>query len=77
MYIAALSAVNPQLYEATVVDGASQRQKMLFIDIPLLIGALSCLRACALPAGDRRAPLPVTTVDVWRTTHGFFGYLDD
>ena len=37
MYIAALSAVDPQLYEAAVVDGASKWQKMLYIDIPLLI----------------------------------------
>lgn len=37
MYIAALSAVDPQLYEAAVVDGANKWQKMLYIDIPLLI----------------------------------------
>ncbi len=36
MYIAALSAVDPQLYEAAVVDGASKWQKTRYIDIPLL-----------------------------------------
>ncbi len=36
MYIAALSAVDPQLYEAAVVDGANKWQKMRYIDIPLL-----------------------------------------
>ena len=34
MYIAALSAVDPQLYEAADVDGASKWQKVLAIDIP-------------------------------------------
>lgn len=37
MYIAALSAVDPQLYEAAVVDGASKWQKIIYIDLPLLI----------------------------------------
>ena len=37
MYIAALSAVDPQLYEAAVVDGANKWQKMRSIDIPLLM----------------------------------------
>lgn len=36
MYIAALSAVDPQLYEAAVVDGANKWQKMRYIDIPML-----------------------------------------
>ena len=34
MYIAALSAVDPQLYEAAVVDGANKWQKILYIDLP-------------------------------------------
>jgi putative aldouronate transport system permease protein len=37
MYIAALSAVDPQLYEAAVVDGANKWQKIIYIDLPLLI----------------------------------------
>lgn len=37
MYIAALSAVDPQLYEAAVVDGANKWQKMRYIDIPMLV----------------------------------------
>lgn len=36
MYIAALSAVDPQLYEAAVVDGANKWQKVWYIDIPML-----------------------------------------
>lgn len=37
MYIAALSAVDPQLYEAAVVDGANKWQKLRFIDVPMLL----------------------------------------
>ncbi len=34
IYIAALSAINPELYEAATVDGATRFQRMLRIDIP-------------------------------------------
>ncbi len=37
IYIAALSSVDPSLYEAATVDGASKRQKMWHIDVPMLI----------------------------------------
>lgn len=37
IYIAALSSVDPSLYEAATVDGASRWQKIKFIDIPMLI----------------------------------------
>lgn len=37
IYIAALSGVDPSLYEAATVDGASKMQKVRFIDIPMLI----------------------------------------
>ncbi len=37
IYIAALSAVDPSLYEAATVDGASRWQKVRFIDIPMLL----------------------------------------
>ncbi len=36
IYIAALSSVNPELYEAAEVDGATKLQKILNIDIPSL-----------------------------------------
>jgi putative aldouronate transport system permease protein len=39
IYLAALAGVNPQLYEAARVDGASRFQKVLHIDIPGLIPA--------------------------------------
>lgn len=37
IYIAALSAVNPSLYEAATMDGATRWQKIRFIDIPMLM----------------------------------------
>lgn len=37
IYIAALSAVSPSLYEAATVDGASRWQKIRYIDIPMLL----------------------------------------
>ncbi len=37
LYIAALSAIDPSLYEAATVDGASKWQKILKIDLPLLL----------------------------------------
>lgn len=43
MYIAALSAVDPSLYEAAVVDGANKWQKMRYIDIPMLIPTMVTL----------------------------------
>jgi putative aldouronate transport system permease protein len=39
IYLAALAGVNPQLYEAARVDGASRFQKMVHIDIPGLLPA--------------------------------------
>ncbi|WP_424769324.1 ABC transporter permease [Paenibacillus sp. sgz302251] len=37
IYIAALSAVDPSLYEAAKVDGASRWQRIRYIDIPMLM----------------------------------------
>lgn len=37
IYIAALSTVDPSLYEAATVDGASRWHKIRYIDIPMLI----------------------------------------
>lgn len=36
IYIAALSSINPDLYEAAKVDGVNRWQKVLFIDLPSL-----------------------------------------
>ncbi|MDO3409310.1 ABC transporter permease subunit [Saccharibacillus sp. CPCC 101409] len=37
IYIAALSAVDPSLYEAATVDGANRWHKVRYIDIPMLM----------------------------------------
>ncbi len=47
LYIAALSSVDPSLYEAATMDGATKFQKMLHIDIPMLaptVGIMFILR---------------------------------
>lgn len=43
LYIAALSAVDPTLYEAATVDGASKWQKILKIDIPMLLPTITIM----------------------------------
>ncbi|EHB47598.1 MULTISPECIES: ABC transporter permease subunit [Paenibacillus] len=43
IYIAALSAVNPSLYEAATMDGASRWQKIRYIDIPMLMPTMITL----------------------------------
>ncbi len=43
MYIAALSAIDPQLYEAAAVDGANKWQKIRAIDIPMLVPTMVTL----------------------------------
>lgn len=43
LYIAALSAVDPTLYEAATVDGASKWQKVLKIDIPMLLPTITIM----------------------------------
>ncbi len=37
IYLAALSSIDPSLYEAASIDGASSMQKIRFIDIPMII----------------------------------------
>lgn len=43
IYIAALSGVDPQLYEAATVDGASRLQKVIHISIPAIIPTIVIL----------------------------------
>ncbi len=37
IYLAALSGIDPSLYEAATVDGASKLQRMRYVDIPMLM----------------------------------------
>lgn len=43
LYIAALSAVDPSLYEAATVDGANKWQKIRHIDIPMLLPTITIM----------------------------------
>lgn len=43
IYLAALSAIDPSLYEAATVDGASNWQKIRHIDIPMLLPTAAIL----------------------------------
>lgn len=43
IYVAALSAVDPALYEAATVDGASRWQKMRYMDLPMLMPTAAIL----------------------------------
>ena len=37
IFIAALTAISPEYYEAATMDGASRFQKILYIDLPLIM----------------------------------------
>lgn len=37
IYIAALTSISPEYYEAATMDGASRFQKILYIDLPLIL----------------------------------------
>lgn len=43
LYLAALSAINPELYEAAAIDGSSRFQKIRFITIPGISGTIVVL----------------------------------
>lgn len=43
IYLAALSAVDPQLHEAAIVDGASRFKRMLHINLPTIIPTITIL----------------------------------
>ncbi len=43
IYLAALSGVNPELYEAATIDGATKFQRILHIDIPAILPTVTIL----------------------------------
>ncbi|RKL64882.1 protein lplB [Salipaludibacillus neizhouensis] len=43
IYLAALSGINPQLYEAAVVDGASRLKQILYITFPMILPTAAIL----------------------------------
>jgi len=48
LYIAALTAVDPQLIEAAVIDGASRVQRVRHIDIPAMIPTITIMLILAI-----------------------------
>ena len=50
IFLAALSSIDPTLYEAATVDGASRWQKLCYIDLPLILPT-ACIMLI-LPAGN-------------------------
>ena len=43
IYLAALSGINPELYEAATIDGATKFQRILHIDIPAIVPTVTIL----------------------------------
>ena len=43
IYIAALSAIDPALYEAATIDGASRLKKILYISLPSIVPTIMIL----------------------------------
>ncbi|HET6484782.1 MAG TPA: ABC transporter permease subunit, partial [Spirochaetia bacterium] len=43
IYLAALSGINPELYEAATMDGATKFQRILHIDIPAILPTVTIL----------------------------------
>jgi putative aldouronate transport system permease protein len=43
IYLAALSGINPELYEAATIDGATKFQRILNIDIPAILPTVTIL----------------------------------
>jgi putative aldouronate transport system permease protein len=43
IYLAALSGVNPELYEAAIIDGVNRFQKILYVTIPALVPTITVL----------------------------------
>ncbi len=43
LYIAALAGIDPTLYEAATIDGATRYQKMRFISIPCIMGTVTIM----------------------------------
>ncbi len=43
IYLAALTAVNPELYEAALIDGANRLQRILHISIPSILPVISIM----------------------------------
>jgi putative aldouronate transport system permease protein len=59
IYLAALSAIDPQLYDAAMVDGATRRQRLIYITLPGIattIAAMLVLTSGRLATGGGVIP---------------------
>ena len=54
IYTGALTSVNPELYEASMVDGANKFQRVLNIDIPALLPTMSITLILAVGGSAQR-----------------------
>lgn len=43
IYFAAISNIDPQLYEATIIDGAGRFKRMFYISIPMLVPVIAIM----------------------------------
>ncbi|NOU84640.1 ABC transporter permease subunit [Paenibacillus sp. LMG 31460] len=43
IYFAAISSIDPQLYEAAVIDGAGRFKRMIYISIPMLVPIIAIM----------------------------------
>ena len=48
IYLAAISGIPPELYEAAVVDGANRFQKMFYVTLPSIAGTITILLILAI-----------------------------
>ncbi len=48
IYLAAIAGIDPSLYEAATIDGASKLQKIFFITLPSITGIISILLILAI-----------------------------
>jgi putative aldouronate transport system permease protein len=48
IYLAAISSVSPELYEAATIDGASRFQQMFLVTLPMIKGTISILFILAI-----------------------------
>ncbi|WP_235440140.1 ABC transporter permease subunit [Paenibacillus sp. DMB20] len=43
IYFAAISSIDPQMYEAAVIDGAGRFKRMFYISIPMLVPVIAIM----------------------------------
>jgi putative aldouronate transport system permease protein len=49
IYLATIAAINPELYEAAIVDGAGRWKRLLHITLPMMVPTMSILLVLNMP----------------------------